>query len=310
MLTHLLKKSRPISFIIIGIGLLIIYCIDIFGDTTWSKNAYGLVTKLILFCLIVLSVLLVQFINYKNKLSRQNVFALYFYACFLVLFSTYFDNTKIIISNFLVLLALRRIFSMNSLLQLKSKIFDAALWISFATLFHFWNILFFALLYFSIIWYCSNDYRNWLIPVISASIVGFLFYVLSLYTPIDFTAFWESSVTVSFNFSYFDNVFQNIALAIFSSIALLFTAAQLLNLRNIPLSSHIIYNKILVCFLIGASIYILSENKNNSFLVFTFFPLSVLGANFVERSSNKTFKEVVLAGMLLLSLFIFVSQQL
>ncbi len=310
MLTNLFQKSKPISYVLIALALLIVYVLNLSNNLSWASDSYGVVKKIGLFIIVVSSVLLVQFINYKNKLSSQNVYALFFYTCFLILFSTYFGNTNIIIANILLLLALRRIFSMTSLANLKLKIFDATLWILLASLFHFWAICFLILLYFSIIWYCSSDYRNWLIPLVALFVVGVLFYTYCLFTDTSFLAYWQHHFSISFNFSYFENVYQNIALAIFASIAVLFAVAQVLDLRNIPLNSHIVYNKILVCFLVGASIYIVSDQKNNSYLVFTFFPLAVLGANYVERLPKKWMKETVLGSVLGISLLLFLCQVL
>lgn len=310
MLTNLFQKSKPISYILIALTLLVVYALNLVADASWSTDAYGIVRQIGLFGMVVVSVLLVQFINYKNKLSNQNLYALYFYTSFLILFSTYFDNAKVIVANLMILLALRRIFSMTSLLNMKLKIFDAAFWILIAALFHFWTIAFLILLYFAIIAYGSADYRNWLIPLIALFVVSILFYTYCLFTGIDFLTYWQNHFNISFNFSYFENVYQNMALALFASIAVLFAIAQVLDLRNIPLNSHIIYNKILICFLVGAVIYIISDHKNNSYLVFTFFPLAVLGANYVERLPKKWMKETVLGTVAGISLLLFALQLL
>lgn len=310
MLTNLFQKSKPISYILIALTLFVVYALNLVSDASWSTDWYGIIRKISLFGMIVVSVFLVQFINYKNKLSYQNVYALFFYTSFLILFSTYFDNAKVIVANLMVLFALRRIISMTTLKNMKLKIFDAAFWILLASLFHFWTILFLFLLYFAIIAYGSSDYRNWLIPLIALFVVSILFYTYCLFAEIPFIEYWQNHFNVSFDFSYFENVYQNIALAVFTSIAVLFAAAQVLDLRNIPLSSHTIYNKILICFLVGAAIYIISDHKNNSYLVFTFFPLAVLGANYVERLPKKWMKEAVLGTIAGISLLIFAVQLL
>src|SRR5690606_40814388 len=105
----------------------------------------------------------------------------------------------------LVLLALRRIVSLQTLNESKLKIFDASLWIFIATLFESWTILYFAMVYLAIIWYVSNDYRNWTIPLIALLTVTILFYTYSLFYGIDLVAFWTDKYAVGFNFSYFEN---------------------------------------------------------------------------------------------------------
>lgn len=308
VLNTLFEKNKPISYIAIAMLLLIVYAIDIGIEPGFTHTVMDWLQLISLSALVIISVMLVQFIIYKNKISEQNMYALFFYTCFLILFQTFFNNSSTIIANFFVLLAIRRIFSMNSLIQLKLKIFDASLWIFAALVFEPWSILYIILLYFCIMWYCASDYKNWLIPIISAFVVGILFYTYSLFADISFVDYWQNHFQIDFNFSYFENIFQNIALAIFSAISFLFLFAKILNIRNIPLSEHHNYYKIILCFLCGIGVYLLSVEKNNGLLVFSFFPVAVLGTNYVERLPKLWMKEVVLATVLVTSLFIFISQ--
>lgn len=308
MLTSLFNKSRPISYVFIGILLLTVYLLNIFRHNDWSNNIYGLSIKLVIFGCIAFSLLPVWVIGNKHKLTQQNAYPLFFYSCFLILFSTYFNNYKIIIVNLLILLALKRIFSMESQNNFHLKIFDAALWIFAASIFHFWSILFLFVLYFTIVHYSSNDYRNWLIPIAPLFVVTIFFITYFLYYPFDWFQYWKEQLSISFNFYYFENPEQHIALAIFSSIALLLVSSHLIHYRNIPLSLRIPFNTILVCFIVGALIYLLSSSKNNSFLVFTFLPLSILATNYVEKLQKRWMKELFLTSILLLSIGLFISQ--
>lgn len=215
---------------------------------------------------------------------------------------------NVILANFFLLLALRRLVSMQSLITPKEKIFDASLWIFVASLFHFWSILFLILVFISIIFHVSGDYRNWLIPFIAFFSVAVLFTMAVLIIDRSFLDFVVHQIRISFDFTYFENVFQNIALAFFSSVAVLFFATQLISLPNRPLNMQSSYKKIIFTFLLGVAIYVLSAEKNNSFLIFTFFPLSVLGTNFLESHENKWVKESVLGGLVVITLIIFFGQ--
>lgn len=308
VLNALFEKNKPISYVAIALLLFVVYAIDLSVEPDFTHTLLGWLKMVSLSLLVVVSVLLVQFIIYKNKLSEQNMYALFFYTCFLILFQTFFNNSSAILANFFALLAIRRVFSMSSPVQLKLKIFDASLWIFIAVIFEPWCILYLVLLFFCIVWYRSNDYKNWLIPVVSAMAVSTIFYTYSLFAGFSFFGFWEEHFTTDFNFSYFENTYQNIALAVFSSVACLFFFAKIMTIRNIPLSEHHNYYKILLCFLIGVGIYVLSDDKNNGLLVFCFFPLAVLGANYVERLPKIWIKETVLAGILIISLMIFILQ--
>ncbi|HLV46726.1 MAG TPA: DUF6427 family protein [Flavobacterium sp.] len=308
VLNSLFEKNKPISYVVIAVLLFVVYAIDLIIEPGFTHSLLGWTKMIFLSLLMVISVLLVQFIIFKNKLSEQNMYALFFYTCFLILFQTYFNNSSAILANFFILLAIRRIFSMNSLIQLRLKIFDASLWIFVATIFEPWCILYLVLLLFSIVWYRANDYKNWLIPIISAGVIATIFYTICIFSGFSFFEYWENHFVMNFDFSYFENTYQNIALAIFSSIACLFFFAKILTIRNIPMSEHHNYYKILLCFLTGIAVYVLSDIKTNSLLVYSFFPLAILGANYVEKLPKLWMKETVLASILVISIIIFVLQ--
>jgi len=305
MLANLFSKSRPVGYIVIGVILLTTYIIHLVSDLSWLQSPTIIIEKSFLFAAVVFSVLLIQFITLKNYLAVNNLYSLFLYACFLILFPSFYDDSQLIISNLLILLALRKIISLQNLNLPKIKIFDASLWIFISTLFESWTILYFIMLYLAIIWYVNEDYRHWIIPFIALFTVTILFYTYSLFYHIDLIAFWENKYAVGFNFSYFENPYQNIALALFATIAVLFIFYQLTSLKNIPSNQQNLYKSILLCFIIGAAIYVIAPDKSNGLLVFTFFPLSIIGGNFISNMPTKWVKETVLATLFIVSLFLF-----
>lgn len=305
MLTNLFSKSRPIGYVAIGLLLLLTYFIHLISDLKWLQSPAVIIEKSFLFVVVAFSVLLIQFITVKNYLAVNNLYSLFLYACFLILFPTFYDDSQLILANLLVLLALRRIISLQTLNEPKIKIFDASLWIFVATLFESWTILYFLMIYLAVIWYVNQDYRNWIIPFIALLTVTILFYTYSLFYNIDLVEFWTDKYDVGFNFSYFENIYQNLALSFFTSIAVLFTVYQLTNLKSIATNQVTLYKNIVLCFLIGVVIYVISPEKSNGLLVFTFFPLSIIGGNFIAQTPNKWVKEAILATILGVSLLLF-----
>lgn len=305
MLTNLFSKSRPIGYIVIGLLLLVVYLLQSISDLSWLQSPTALIEKIILFFVVAFSVLLIQFITVKNNLAINNLYSLFFYACFLILFPTYFDDSELIIANLFILLALRRIISLQTLKTPKIKIFDASLWIFFATLFESWTILYFLMVYLAIIWYVSEDYRHWIIPFVALFTVTILFYTYSLLAHIDIVEYWKNKYAVGFNFDYFDNVYQNICISLFSTISVFFIANQLMQLKKIKPNQLNLYKNIVLCFIIGVVIFVLAPEKSNGLLVFTFFPLSIIGGNFIKNTKSAWIKETVLSMILILSLILF-----
>lgn len=308
MLASVFNKSRPVNYVLISSVLVLCYFLYNFKDTGWTGSYLLIGQKAGLLLLLGGSLFLTNFITRRNTLSKANTYAMFLFMVFMVLFPTILTNINIIISNFFVLLALRRLISLQSLITPKEKIFDASFWIFAAAIFHFWSILYIGLVFISIVFHVSRDYRNWLIPFIAFFAVSVLYIMDGLMMGEGFFKTLLEEMEVSFDFTYFENIYQNIALAIFSSITALFAFPYIFSITNKPLNLQSSHKKIIYSFLIGVTIYVLSADKNNSFLAFTFAPLAIMGANYFESQENNWFKEILFGLIVLIAGFIFISQ--
>jgi len=308
MLASVFNKSRPFNYALISAGLVLFYFLYLFKDDAWTNDYLLILQKAGLFLLLGGSLFLVNFITKRNTLTKNNTYAMFLFLVFLVLFPTLLVNTNIIIANFFLLLALRRLISLQSLITPKEKIFDASFWIFAASLFHFWSILFIGLVFISIVFHVSRDYRNWVIPFIAFLAVGVIYTMVLLMAGKSMINEVGKEISISFDFTYFENIYQNIALAIYSSIAVLFAVTQSFQVTNKPLNMQASHKKIIFSFLIGVAIYVLSDHKNNSFLAFTFAPLAIMGANYLETQENTWFRESLLSLIVVITVFLFVSQ--
>ena len=308
MLASIFSKSRPINYVLIGGALVLFYILYLFKDTYWLNYYYLVAQKVGLFLLLGGTLLLTGFITLRNTLTRANSYALVLFLFFLVLFPTTLVNDNIVIANFFLLLSLRRLISLQSLVTPKEKIFDASFWIFAATIFHFWCIIYIVLVFISIIFHVSRDYRNWIIPFIAFFAVAILYIMVGLIIGHDFFTHLTSEIYPSFDFTYFENIYQNIALALFASITALFAVPYIFSLSSKPLNLQSSHKKVLFSFLIGVGIYVLSAAKNNSFLAFTFAPLAIMGANYIETQDNKWVREAVLISIAFIAMFIFIMQ--
>ena len=308
MLASVFNKSRPVNYVLIGAVLILSYFLYLSKDPAWTQNYLLIAQKAGLLLLLAGALFLTNFITRRNTLSKANTYAMFLFMVFLILFPTTLVNINIIIANFFLLLALRRLISLQSLITPKEKIFDASFWIFAAAIFHFWCIAFIVLVFISIVFHVSRDYRNWLIPFIAFFAVSVLYLMAGLMVSEGFFETITENIAISFDFTYFENIYQNIALAVYSSIVVLFAFPYIFSITSKPLNLQSSHKKIIYSFLIGVGIYVLSANKNNSFLVFTFAPLAIMGANFFESQENKWFKEVVLGLIVLIAIFLFASQ--
>ena len=308
MITSVFKKSTPLNFSLVVFLILVFFLIFQIQDLAWTESVVLIFEKAGLLSILLASVFITNFISKKNGLSKDSSYTILFYLLFLLFFPSILDNTNLILSNFFVLLALRRLISLHSLKASKEKIFDASLWIFIASLFHFWCILYIVLVFISIIFHVSRDYRNWILPFIAFIAVGVIFALSSILFNLSAIEYINRSVETNFEISYFTNNYQNGALSIYATVALFFVVSMFATLSSRPLVLHTSFKKIIASFFIGVLIFLVSSNKSNDLLVFTMAPLAMMATSHIEMTQPKLKQELVLGVLIACSLFAFFSQ--
>lgn len=306
MITTIFSKSRPFNYVLVTLLLILCFFLYQLKITDWLQSAESIGKKAILLGLLIASLFISNFITKKNGLSKDNTYPFLFFFMFLILFPTTLGNSNLIISNFFILLALRRLISLQSLVTPKEKIFDASMWIFLAALFHFWSILFIGLVFISIALHAARDYRSWILPYIALFTIATLAAVFILIYDASLWNYLLKGATFNFNFNYFTNKFQNIAISIYAAITALFLFSQIVAYPSKPLVHHNSYKKIIFAFFIGFIIYIVSPDKNNSVLIYTFMPLAVMATSYFEGIKIKWTQEVtaiIVVGLSFLSFF-------
>ncbi|HOD09144.1 MAG TPA: DUF6427 family protein [Flavobacterium sp.] len=294
MITSIFKKSTFLNYTLVVLLLLFFFSFAQINQINTSKEVSSIVEKSIILVLLLASFFVVNFIVKKNGLTRNSSYAILFFLLFLVLFPSILNNLKLILANFFILLATRRIISLQTLKAPKEKIFDASLWIFFACLFHFWCILFLFIVYVSIVFHVSRDYRNWLVPFIAFGASAVIFILFSLLFDVTWISQIISQTQMNFQWDYFVNNYKKVALTIFALTSIYFVFSMIFTLGNKPLVLQASYKKMIFSFFVGIVIFLFSPEKSNAILVFTFLPLSVLCTNNIEYSHNKTYQEIVL----------------
>ena len=295
-------------------------------------TAFEVAKKFALLLLLVGSLLVTNFITKRNGLSKDNSYTFLLFFVFLILFPKTLSNSSLIISNTFILLAFRRLISLQSLKSPKEKIFDASIWIFTASLFHFWAILFIILVFVSIIFHVSRDYRNWIIPFIAFFTVSIIAILSILIFDANLLNNFISQIRIDFDLKYIKTIFQNIALAIYiftSMLALvtmdvkmkiakaiyIFTSmlalvTMVLMLKRKSLNMQASYKKIILAYVIGLVVFFISPDKDNSSLIFTFVPVSIMLTNYLETIEKYWIKETILGTIILASVITFILQLL
>jgi hypothetical protein len=308
MITSLFKKSTPLNFSLVVILILSVFLVYQMQDLIWTESVLLIIQKVGILFILLGSVFLTNFISTKNGLSKDSSYTIFFYFLFLIFFPSLLDNINLVFANLFILLALRRLLSLQSLKSSKEKIFDASLWIFVAALFHFWSILYLVLVFISIMFHVAGDYRNWILPFIAFFAVGILFALSSILFDISALEYINNSVKTSFEINYFTNNYQNGALSIYATVALFFVISMFATLSNRPMITHASFKKIIASFFIGVFIFLVSSNKSNDLLIFTIAPLAIMATNHIEIPQIKLKQEMVLIVLIACSLFAFFSQ--
>ena len=308
MIASVFSKTRPFNYLTIGILLFVFFITKnvIASETNVSLGYY--LQEFLLFVVVFASSFLINFIALKNELTKTNNYALLLYFVFLLFFSSYFQNKNIIIANFFLLLALRRLISLKSMVSTKEKIFDASFWILIAALFHFWSLFYIVLVFIAIMLHVSRDYRNWVVPFIALVAVTLLFFLVNSFFDNSLLSSLLSKTYISFDFYYFENIYQRLAFALFTSLSLFAFVLQIFDIPNKALNMQSSHKTILFSFILGIGIYIISANKNNGSLAFCFGPLAIIGANFIEKMESKWLKEIMVYALVGCAVFFYVLQ--
>lgn len=308
MITSVFSKSRPINYILITSLLVISFLLYQFRTSYNTITTFEIAKKGFILVLLIASLYITNFITKKNGLSKDNSYTFLLFFVFLILFPKTLSNGSVVLSNTFILLSLRRLISMQSLITPKEKIFDASLWIFVASLFNFWCILYILLVFVSIIFHVSRDYRNWILPFIAFFTVVTIVTMFSLAFYPDFLQHYSKQMVVDFDLKYFENIFQNVALGIYIVAAVIAFFSMLFILSNKLSNLHSAYRKIIFSFLIGLTIYFVSPNKDNSYLIYTFVPTSIMLTNYLETIKKYWIKESIVGILATASIITYVLQ--
>ena len=308
MITSVFKKSTIVNYTLIGVLLLLFFFLYQKSDLLLAKEGTKFSKTATNILLLFASFFIINFTVKKNNLTKDSSYTILFFLFFLIIFPPVLCDNNLLFANFFLLLAIRRLISLQTLKSPKEKIFDASMWIFIAALFHFWCILFIILVYISIVFHVSRDYRNWLLPFLAFFATAIIFLVSALVFDKTWINHIISQTQTNFQLDYFTNNYQNMALSLYVVIALYFVFSMVFSLTNKPLILQASYKKMIFGFLIGVTIFLISPEKNNAMLLFTFMPLSVMCTTNIEYSQNKMYQEIVLLLVIIGGFLSFFSQ--
>ncbi len=294
ILSSIFSKTKPINFVLLFTYLLLTFLITNFSGLRTFEVKGSLVNYFIIMGLLAMTVFLAEFICKRNSLSSNNNYVIYIFITLLSIFPAIFFYPKIVVAIFFVLLALRKIITLKSQIDVKRKIFDAALWLGVAVLFYNWILLLLIPLYVAIAIYAGNSFRNLLIPFIALSTVLVLSYTTFLLLDLQeqFNALLSFKIFIKQEF--FTTAYLWIPTALFIILTII---AALTYFFSVKTKTTSVKNSLLlvllslfaaiIAILLGAKL----EGASYALLV---FPLAVFTGNYLEQLTKKRFREALL----------------
>jgi len=306
MISSFFNRAKPIHLVITSSIVLVVFILAKFYALTTPFSLLLLVKQAVLFLICLATIFVFDFLVSRNNLTKKNSYKILLFSLFIALLPATILNSKVLIANLFVLLAIRRIISLRTNKEIKKKLFDASFWISLATLFYFWAIFFYILIIAGLILYRIVDIKNWIIPITGAITVGILWVSFMILVGQNFMEYFNSQIDMSFDFSPLNSKRTIISSTIILSYGIWSLLYMLRYLKAKSKKSRPSFMIIIFSVIIALLIVAVAPNKNSSELLFLFAPISIIVTNYLETISEKWFKEILLYGLAIIPLILLV----
>lgn len=305
MISSIFGKTKPINYIIILTFLFVFYWIAVFFLFSTPYNPENLGVQFAVVSVLLFIIFIINFIVKRNKITGSHSFATLFFTLLIIIFPEVLLDNNSILCTFFILLATRRLLSIQSLTQIKIKLFDATIWVVVASIFYDWALLYLLLVFITIYLYDPKNIRNWLVPI-----VGFLTVLiisLGVLTILDQQLYIENHyqfrIDSTANFLNERGNSMKLLLYIFASLALIIVTSFKINKTG---QGRINTMRLVTVFLLmGFLITLLKSSIEITPILLTFFPVSVFMSNYIESIKKPNTKEWVLIASVIIPFLIF-----
>lgn len=308
MISSIFGKTKPINFIIVLSFLFLFYWGVHFFVWERTYELHELLVHASILGILLFSIFAVNFIIKKNKMTGVNSYAILFYAMLIVVFPEVLMDQNAIWCSFFLLLGTRRLLSIRSLKSIKSKTFDATLWIVVASLFYDWALMYIVLVFAAIYFYDAKNVRNWLIPFVAVFTVFMIgTAVLILSGNLSFlTSHYQFSTL--FDTSYFLNWTTSTKFLVYGMLIVAMGILAFVRLGNVGVGRIITIRLIAISYTVGLLMTLLESSHNTiSPVMVTFFPAVIFMTNYIEALQKPKIREVILVASILIPFILFVS---
>ncbi len=300
MISSFFSKTKPINYVIV-LGfctLLYILMVSVSAVSIFENGVF--LPKIISLFFLLLTFLVINPTLKADKLAELSSFTMLFYVLLLAVFLPMVLSGKIVISNFLLLLATDKVLALKFEKNTKYKIFEASLFVFLSSVVMEWTVVFLIPMYIAIYVYCGKQLRNWLIPL--AAMVVCLMGVLCYSGLFNDWGFIQGHYAFKLNGTF--DAFAYIGILCYFFLALVIMFIVLVKLGNRGMGRILSLRILFAYFVLGILLVFVSEESGSNMILYTLFPISVFLTNYFETIRDKRFKEGLLSVMIITSLII------
>jgi hypothetical protein len=209
----------------------------------------------------------------------------------MVMLPVIFLQHKILLANAFLILALRRIMSLRSDKNSSKKILDASFWITIASLFYFWSLLFFIPLWIAIIQKPNSNYKQMLIPFTGFAAVLIINTAYQLLVNNSYAWFFNWRDPISFDFSKYNSPSVLVPATVILAFYIWTGVYRILKLSAVSLKEKSNYLLMLYVSLISLLTALMGPEKTGAEILFVLAPISIIAANYIEGFEMDRFVE-------------------
>ena len=306
MLTSFFGKSTPLNFLALSIYIFAMGFVHFFFDpiTVFDLKSIGLFLGVV--AMLIFSVLLLDFTIRKNGLTQLNTYAVLIFSCSVAMLPGLAKEPLMVISSVCLLLALRRMFSLQSPKKSERKILDASLWIAMASVFYFWSFLLLLALYVCITIKPKTRVRDYLIPVVGVVAVFLIATAYHFVMDDSFGWFIGWLGDVSLDFSSYAQARMLVFITFMAAMLVWTIISKMVSITSGARKER--PNHILQLYVLGCCLFLvlISSEKTGTEFLFLLPVAAMIISGYIEKKREIWFKEILLWIFVLLPvLFIF-----
>ena len=307
MLANFFGKSNPVNFIVVFLIFLGFYIANFFTvNLVQFVDINVILNQLLTIILFLFLFLFYNFILIKNKLTLPNSYGLLLFALFSGFFPAVFLNVTTIFLNLLLLIFLRRVFSLRSNKDVYKKIFDCGFWLGILFLLDSTTVIFGVLIFLSVGMFQKLTVRTLLIPV-----VGFVTPVFCYFS----YCLWEGDTSEFSNlFLWYSNynfevyaankfLFSTLFLGIGSLISIIIKTPKVFLISGDYRKYWIL---IIFNFFLAITVFLIQNTHQTNKVLLLFFPASVIITNWLESIERGFVKNIFIIVLIATPVILFI----